>query len=99
MTERLLRISNGLQTRLQSSGIAASTARMPRPTTPLNRALSKLGLLSRARATEAIRAGRVCVDGHVVTEPLRPVVPERVRIEIDDVPRSRRSWRTLVFHK
>ena len=30
-----------------------------RATVPLNRALSKLGILSRAQATDAIRAGRV----------------------------------------
>ena len=50
---------------------------------PLNRALSKLGILSRAQASEAIRAGRVKVDGRVVTNPSASVVPERVRITID----------------
>src|SRR5262245_61539277 len=68
-------------------------------TTPLNRALSKLGLLSRAQATVAIRAGRVRVDGRVVTEPLHAVVPERARIDIDEAAQERRSWRTLAFHK
>src|SRR5262252_7928025 len=66
---------------------------------PLNRALSKLGLLSRAQATVAIRAGRVRVDGRLVTEPLHPVVPERVHITIDDTPQTRQAWRTLIFHK
>jgi 16S rRNA U516 pseudouridylate synthase RsuA-like enzyme len=68
-------------------------------TTALNRALSKLGILSRARATEAIRAGRVRVDGRIVTQPLHPVVPERVRIDVDDAPQARAAWRTLAFHK
>jgi 16S rRNA U516 pseudouridylate synthase RsuA-like enzyme len=36
---------------------------------PLNRALSKLGILSRAQATDAIRAGRVRVDGRSVDDP------------------------------
>ena len=68
-------------------------------TTPLDRALSKLGILSRSQATEAIRSGRVRVDGRIVTEPLRPVVPERVRIAVDEAPQARAAWRTLLFHK
>jgi 23S rRNA pseudouridine2605 synthase len=65
----------------------------------LNRALSKLGILSRAQATETIRAGRVRVNGRVVTAPARLVVPERVRIAIDDEQRTQAAWRTLLFHK
>jgi 23S rRNA pseudouridine2605 synthase len=66
---------------------------------PLNRALSKLGILSRAQATDAIRAGRVKVDGHVVTDPATPVVPERVRIAVDGERRARAAWRTILLHK
>jgi 23S rRNA pseudouridine2605 synthase len=66
---------------------------------PLNRALSKLGLLSRTQATEAIRAGRVHVDGRLVDDPSHPVVPERARIAIDGEIRGRTRWRTIVFHK
>jgi len=66
---------------------------------PLNRALSKLGILSRTQATDAIRAGRVKVDGHVVTDPATPVVPERVRITVDGERRSRAAWRTILFYK
>ena len=66
---------------------------------PLNRALSKLGILSRTQATDAIRAGRVKVDGHVVTDPATPVVPERVRITVDGERRSRVAWRTILFYK
>src|SRR5262245_59964714 len=69
------------------------------PTASLNRALSKLGILSRAQATDAIRSGRVRVDGRIVTQPLQPVVPERVRITVDERPRTRPAWRTLAFHK
>lgn len=72
---------------------------MPRSSVPLNRALSKLGILSRAQATEAIRAGRVRVDNVVVRDPLRPVVPERVRITVDGGVRKRSAWRTIVFYK
>jgi len=67
---------------------------------PLNRALSKLRILSRAQATAAIRAGRVSVDGRVVHEPLLPVVPEQTRIVIDgQTTQPRRQHRTIAFHK
>jgi 23S rRNA pseudouridine2605 synthase len=66
---------------------------------PLNRALSKLGMLSRAQATEAIRAGRVSVDGRTVREPLLPVIPERIRLAVDGRPQRRRPWRAIVFNK
>ncbi len=66
---------------------------------PLNRALSKLGILSRSQATEAIRAGRVTVNGRVERNPLRAVVPERARIAVDGQEQRRRAWRTIAFHK
>jgi 23S rRNA pseudouridine2605 synthase len=66
---------------------------------PLARALSKLGFLSRARAVEAIRAGRVRVDGAVVTSPARRIEPRRARIEIDGAPPPPVAWRTILFHK
>jgi 23S rRNA pseudouridine2605 synthase len=68
-------------------------------TVALNRALSKLGILSRAQATQAIRAGRVRVDGRIVTSPLRPVVPECVDIVVDGEPRAASKWRTILLHK
>jgi len=66
---------------------------------PLNRALSKLGVLSRSQATDAILAGRVRVDGRVVRTPTAPVVPEKARIELDGARAARAPWRTIVFHK
>ncbi len=68
-------------------------------TVPLNRALSKLGILSRTEATAAIRSGRVRVDGRVVLDPAAPVVPERVDVEIDGEAQRPRRWRTVVLHK
>ena len=68
-------------------------------TVALNRALSKLGILSRAQATDAIRAGRVTVAGRVVRDPLRPVVPERARISVDGALRSEPPWRAILFHR
>jgi len=85
--------------RVGRSSRPAAGDRDARRTTPLNRALSKLGFLSRAQATDAIRAGRVRVSGQVITDPRHPVVPERVRLAIDDAPRARAAWRTLLFHK
>jgi 23S rRNA pseudouridine2605 synthase len=46
----------------------------------LHRALSKLGWGSRTQAAEWIRAGEVCVDGRVVTDPLAWVDLDRQRI-------------------
>jgi len=61
--------------------------------------LSKLGILSRTQAAEAICAGRVRVDGRVVRDPLRPVVPERARIDVNGRERTRARWQTIVLHK
>lgn len=66
---------------------------------PLERALSKLGLASRAEARELIRAGRVTVDGRTETDPLREIVPERVRVEIDGRPVRRAEPLTILLHK
>src|SRR5262249_9017721 len=75
------------------------TAPRPRGTVPLNRALSKIGILSRAQATDAIRAGRVAVDGRIVRDPRQAVVPERARFVVDGVRREAQAWRTLLVHK
>jgi 23S rRNA pseudouridine2605 synthase len=66
---------------------------------PLERALSKLGLASRAESRELIRAGRVAVNGRVETDPLLDVTPERVRIEIDGRPARRAKPVTILLHK
>jgi 23S rRNA pseudouridine2605 synthase len=66
---------------------------------PLNRALSKLGILSRSEATAAIAAGRVRVDNRVVRDPLARVVPERIRVTVDEEPRARAEWRAILLHK
>jgi 23S rRNA pseudouridine2605 synthase len=54
-----------------------------RPGAGLARALSKLGFCSRREAQEFIRAGRVRVNGRVQSDPERPVVLSRDRLEID----------------
>jgi 23S rRNA pseudouridine2605 synthase len=66
---------------------------------PLNRALSKLGVLSRAQATAAILEGRVRVWGRVVRTPATLVTPETDRIEVDGHRARQTEWRTILFHK
>lgn len=68
-------------------------------TVPLNRALSKLGILSRAEATAAIRAGRVSIAGRIIRDPAFAVVPERARIAVDGAVRREPPWRAILFHK
>jgi len=66
---------------------------------PLNRALSKLGIASRAEATRLIAEGRVDVDGRTLRDPETPVVPERISVAIDGQPRTRAAWRLLLLNK
>ncbi len=67
----------------------------------LDRALSKLGLASRAEARRLIVSGRVRVNGRVVRHPTAPVLLERARISIDGASISAAvpSRRVLLFHK
>ncbi|HEX3552931.1 MAG TPA: pseudouridine synthase [Thermoanaerobaculia bacterium] len=66
---------------------------------PLERALSKLGLASRTQARGWIQAGRVTVDGRLASDPLREVVPETIRVEIDGRPAFRSEPLTVLLHK
>lgn len=67
----------------------------------LDRALSKLGLASRAEARSLIDAGRVSVGGRVVRNPSAAVIPERARISIDNAAplKGRAPRRLVLFHK
>ncbi len=65
----------------------------------LNRAMSKLGILTRSQATEAILAGRVRVDGLVIEAPGAPVDLDRAKITVDGVRTAPAVWRTLLLHK
>lgn len=51
----------------------------------LARALSKRGICSRTQGAAWIRAGRVRVDGRVVTDPEHSVMVATARIEVDGV--------------
>src|SRR5262245_51268055 len=73
--------------------------RTSRPGVRLDRALSKLGLASRADARRMILAGRVSVGGRIVWDPAREVVPEDAGIAVDGRVAGRRRARTLMLHK
>jgi 23S rRNA pseudouridine2605 synthase len=73
--------------------------RMSRGAVRLDRALSKLGLASRAEARRLIADGRVHVNGRVIRDPSLPVMPEQHRITLDGSTTRPRGWRTIAFHK
>jgi 23S rRNA pseudouridine2605 synthase len=77
------------------------TRRRGRGTVGLDRALSKLGLASRADAKRLIAEGRVRVEGEVVLNPAMRIVPERARLSIDEdeAPTGRPPRRIVLFHK
>ncbi len=66
---------------------------------PLNRALSKLGIASRAEATRLIASGRVEVDGRTVRDPDALVVPERIVVAVDGRSCVRAAWRLVLLNK
>jgi 23S rRNA pseudouridine2605 synthase len=67
----------------------------------LARALSKLGLCSRAEGVRFVEAGRVKVDGQVVRTPNLRVDPRRATIALDDHSTSEADVERLVlaYHK
>jgi 23S rRNA pseudouridine2605 synthase len=70
------------------------------PVVPVSRALSKLGLASRSETLQLIADRRLKIDGRVVTNPEMRVVPERIRVEIDDQPaKAETERRFIAFHK
>jgi 23S rRNA pseudouridine2605 synthase len=74
-------------------------SRRPPGHVPLSRALSKLGIASRAEATRLIVEGRVTVDGRVVCDPGVPVEPERAQFAIDGRPAAHAPWRLILLNK
>lgn len=76
-------------------------ARPPRATgeVSLERALSKLGIASRAETRRWILAGRLAVDGTVQEDPHHPVVPEKAHFTLDGRPLRGAGSGTLLFHK
>ncbi len=66
---------------------------------PLERALSKLGVASRAQTREWILAGRLQVNGQVVKDPWFPVVPETDQFVVDGKPMTKSAWCTVMMYK
>jgi pseudouridine synthase len=65
----------------------------------LSRALARAGVLPLPEAEEAIRAGRVTINGRVAREPLAPV-PEGAVLKVDGAEIRREvETRVLAFHK
>lgn len=75
------------------------SSRRPPGTVSLERALAKLGIASRSEARRWIEEGRITVDGQPAADPLAPVVPERIRIEVDGRPAERATPLTVLLHK
>lgn len=76
---------------------ARSPAPVPRRT--LDRLLSRAGVLSRAQAAAAVRAGRVAVNGAVTRDPGRWVDPARDAVTLDGAPVRPSARRWLLLHK
>src|SRR5512137_78934 len=74
-------------------------SRRPPGHVPLHRALSKLGIASRAEAARLVAEGRVAVDGRVVRNPDAMVVPERAQVAVDGRPAARAPWRLILLNK
>lgn len=72
----------------------------PDPTLRLNRFLARAGYGSRRSVEDIVRAGRVAIDGEVVTDLGRRVDPDRHSVTVDgmhaDLPRDTRVY---AFHK
>jgi 23S rRNA pseudouridine2605 synthase len=71
---------------------------VPRPVR-LDRALSKLGLASRAEAQRLIREGLVSVAGRLATNPAQLIAPTAAAIAIGGRPARSPVWRTIVLNK
>ncbi len=78
---------------------AGGTRKRPAPRVHLNRAMSKLGILTRRQATGAILGGRVRVNGRVVLNPAEPINPAVARIEVDEQAAVPSEWRTILLNK
>ena len=65
----------------------------------LDRALSKLGLASRADARRLIEAGAVTLRGKTITNPAHLVAPDRAAIAVAGRTAPAVEWRTIAFHK
>lgn len=65
----------------------------------LQKAIASAGVCSRRKAEELIKAGRVLVNGEIVTQMGARVDPERDRIEVDGRPIAREAHRYIALNK
>jgi 23S rRNA pseudouridine2605 synthase len=65
----------------------------------LERALSKLGLVSRVEARSLVVAGRVSVGGRIVTDPGRRIDPDRDELRVDGRRVRRAAAQHWLVHK
>ena len=66
---------------------------------PLERALSKLGKMSRSQTKRLIEEGRLAVNGRIIKDPGFLLVPETARITIDGKPVRRAVACTIMLYK
>lgn len=71
---------------------------MKRYSRTLARALPKLGFCSRSESFDLVRSGRVKVNGHVVTEPLKSLSPAD-RVTVDGKTIEKEERRYILFNK
>jgi 23S rRNA pseudouridine2605 synthase len=74
-----------------------STATAPRH--GVARVLSKLGVCSRSEGERLVRAGRVRVDGVLVSDPETPVDAARQRVSVDDAVADAVAKVYIMFNK
>ncbi|MBL8755008.1 MAG: rRNA pseudouridine synthase [Planctomycetes bacterium] len=65
----------------------------------LDRAISRAGLCSRAQAQQAIRSGRVAVNGRTVRDPETWVDAVRDKVLVDGAPLRARAKEVWLLHK
>jgi 23S rRNA pseudouridine2605 synthase len=66
---------------------------------PLERALSKLGVLSRSQTRRYISEGRIAVAGRVIKDPDFLLVPEKSHITVDGKPVKAAAACTIMLYK
>lgn len=68
-------------------------------TVALDRALSKLGILSRSIARKSIIEGKVKINGRIVTNPEQRFIPEKIKVEIEGSSKNHAQEIYIAFYK
>ncbi|PPU92965.1 pseudouridine synthase [Xanthomonas albilineans] len=96
---RELKTPRSGRSRSLTSKVALPAVAVGGPRHGLARTLSKLGLCSRTEAVRWIAAGRVAVDGRIVTDPEFPILRGRHRLALDGAPLSASERLYLMLNK